>query len=300
MAGYKQMAAAGFFLLMGISAAGAAAIRQNPSKQYIRSGVYGIVFQDEGKIADMVQKSLKQHDRRITLTFYTEGEYMGDISLLVEDLMMNALNIGDKPTDGDYIRYQYGGYTLSYSHIWLGTQYCYTIEIEPIYYTTPKQEIKTDLAVKEVLNKLDFGLLSSDYEKIRKIHDYLYCTVTYDIIHQNNENYHLDTTAYAALINRTARCQGYSVAAYRLLREAGIDCRIVKGTVEHDGTSQLHAWNLVKLNGAYYNMDITWDKLLETDDYFLKSDHSMPDHIRDSEYDAESFRNRYPVAENDY
>lgn len=300
MIGYKQIAAAGILLLMGISAAAAAAIRQDTSKNYIRSGVYDIVFKDEGKTADIVQKSLKQHDRRITLTFYTKGEYMGDISLLVEDLMMNALEIDDKPTDGDYIRYQYGGYTLSYSHIWLGTQYLYTIGIEPIYYTTPEQETRTDSAVKEILKKLDIDLFASDYEKIRKIHDYLYSTVTYDIIHQNNDNYHLDTTAYAALINRTARCQGYSVAAYRLLREAGIDCRIVKGTVDHDGTAQLHAWNLVKLNGAYYNLDVTWDKLLETDDYFLKSDHSMPDHIRDSEYDAESFRSRYPVAENDY
>ncbi|MEA4994056.1 MAG: hypothetical protein VB060_09545 [Oscillibacter sp.] len=37
-----------------------------------------------------------------------------------------------------------------------------------------------------------------------------------------NKGYHLDATAYAAFLNGTATCQGYSVAAYRLLREAGV------------------------------------------------------------------------------
>ncbi len=296
----KRMAAAGMLFFLAAVATVTVAIRHTPSPDYVRSEALDVAFKNEDEIVRKVQNSLKRRDRRIVLTFSTEGEYMEDVSLLVGDLMTNALAMEEAPTDGDYIRYQYGGYTLSYSHKWLGAQYRYTIQIEPIYYTTPEQEDKVDRAVEEILLELDFRRRTSDYEKIRAIHDYLYRTVTYDTIHQKNENYHLDTTAYAALINGTARCQGYSVAAYRLLRAAGIDCRIITGTVINNGAAELHAWNLVELDGVYYNLDITWDKLLGTQDYFLKSNQSIPDHIRDSEFETESFRAQYPAAETDY
>ncbi len=267
---------------------------------YVHSENLSVVFENEEKVLRRVQVSLKKHDRRITLTFSSKGEYMEDISVLVSDLMKNALTMGDGPTDGDYIRYQYGGYTLFYSHEQVGAQYRYTIQIEPIYYTTPEQEQRVDEAVKSILAGLDFKRSTSDYEKIRAVHDYLVRTVTYDTIHKKNEGYHLDTTAYAAFLNGTATCQGYSVAVYRLLREAGVHCRIVTGTVADGKTTERHAWNLVELDGVYFNLDATWDALLETEDYFLKSDDAIPDHVRDSEFKQETFQARYPMAEADY
>lgn len=268
--------------------------------EYVHSENLAVVFDNEGEVLRRVQSSLKKHDRRITLTFSGKGEYMEDISVLASDLMKNALAMGDGSTDGDYMRYQYGGYTLSYRHEWVGTQYRYTIQIEPIYYTTPEQEQQVDKAVKRILAELDFKRSTTDYEKIRAVHDYLVRTVTYDTIHKKNESYHLDTTAYAALLNGTATCQGYSVAVYRLLREAGVHCRIVTGTVVDGEAAERHAWNLVELDGVYYNLDATWDALLETEDYFLKGDDAIPNHVRDSEFKQESFQARYPMSETDY
>lgn len=296
----RRIAIAGVLLSLAVGAAMTAFARHASPLAYVHSENLSVVFENEEKVLRRVQVSLKKHDRRITLTFSSKGEYMEDISVLVSDLMKNALTMGDGPTDGDYIRYQYGGYTLFYSHEQVGAQYRYTIQIEPIYYTTPEQEQRVDEAVKSILAGLDFKRSTSDYEKIRAVHDYLVRTVTYDTIHKKNEGYHLDTTAYAAFLNGTATCQGYSVAAYRLLREAGVHCRIVTGTVADGKTTERHAWNLVELDGVYFNLDATWDALLETEDYFLKSDDAIPDHVRDSEFKKETFQARYPMAEADY
>lgn len=296
----KRIVIAAIFCSLAVGAAMAAFTRQASPLSYVHSENLSVVFENEEKILRRVQASLKKHDRRITLTFSSRGEYMEDISVLVSDLMKNALAMGDGPTDGDYIRYQYGGYTLFYSHEQAGAQYRYTIRIEPIYYTTLEQEQQVDRAVKSILAELDFKRSTSDYEKIRAVYDYLVRTVTYDTIHKKNENYHLDTTAYAAFLNGTATCQGYSVAAYRLLREAGVHCRIVTGTVADGETAERHAWNLVELDGVYYNLDATWGALLKTEAYFLKSDDAIPDHVRDSEFKKETFQARYPMAETDY
>lgn len=50
---------------------------------------------------------------------------------------------------------------------------------------------------------------------------------------------------------------------------------------------EAHAWNLIKLNGEYYNMDVTWDALIGNPattyyyDYFNITDGEISrDHIR--------------------
>ena len=60
------------------------------------------------------------------------------------------------------------------------------------------------------------------------------------------------------------------------MNELGIPCDIVFGTCTNGGG---HAWNLVQLDGNWYQMDVTWDDqsygrddfLLVTDDEMLKS-----------------------------
>ena len=77
----------------------------------------------------------------------------------------------------------------------------------------------------------------------------------YDYTNLNDDNYKLKYTAYAAMCNGTAVCQGYSNLLYRMLLEAGVDCRIISGI----GVSGGHAWNIVRLGDLYYNVDATWD-----------------------------------------
>ena len=144
----------------------------------------------------------------------------------------------------------------------------------------------------------------SDYEKVKAIHDYICDTVNYDYTNLEDKNYTLKYTAYAALCNNTAVCQGYAVAFYRMCKEIGLPVRIITGT----GNDAAHAWNIVKIGsntraaGDYYNIDCTWDgQDKETYHiYFLKNEEDFVDHVRDAEYNTAAFHAQYPMSRLSY
>ena len=83
---------------------------------------------------------------------------------------------------------------------------------------------------------------------MKAIHDYVVKHVSYDTSYKAY-------TAYEALVNRSAVCQGYALLTYQLLKEAGIENHFVTGT----GDGQPHAWNLVKIENKWYHLDTTFD-----------------------------------------
>ena len=94
----------------------------------------------------------------------------------------------------------------------------------------------------------------SDLQKAILLHDYLTINCEYD-----NDNYLNGTipqnsySAYGALVDHVAVCQGYALAYKYLLGQAGIDCYMVSSDKMN------HAWNLIVLDGKYYQVDVTWD-----------------------------------------
>ena len=60
-------------------------------------------------------------------------------------------------------------------------------------------------------------------------------------------------SAYYALIRRKAGSEGLAFGYVELCRQLDVDCRIVYG--QHDW--QEHCWNIVRLDGSYYHVDIT-------------------------------------------
>jgi transglutaminase/protease-like cytokinesis protein 3 len=201
---------------------------------------------------------------------------------MIGEMMDLALYNTQLPTDGDYIRYQYSGYQLSYGYTEECGQRAYTVTIRPNYYTTLEEEKRVDECVTAILEELDLSRKSSDDEKIRAIYDYVCSHVSYDYVHAHNSNYHGDSTAYAALIKGSASCQGYAVAMYRLLKEVGIENTVVTGTaINEQGEEEFHAWNKVKLNDEYYNLDATWDAGKEEYSYFMLTDEKFMRHMAD-------------------
>ncbi|MBR0484746.1 MAG: hypothetical protein IJJ69_08235 [Oscillospiraceae bacterium] len=272
-----------------------------PNKHYEVRQDLSVYFANADDVIASVRNSLRNHASKIIINYTSHGDNMQDIGILVRELMQYALDETDSPSDGDYLFYQYGGYEMHYSYEKQDADYLYQIEITPDYYTTLKQEQAVSDRVQEVLKELDFKRNASDYEKIRKIYDYVYRTVEYDLIHKKNEHYHLKSTAYGALIYHRAVCQGYAVLMYRLLRESGIDARVITGTAElPDGNTEFHAWNIVRIGTLYYNLDVTWDKQMQTENYFLKSDADFPSHIRDESFASENFYQRYPMADKNF
>jgi len=68
------------------------------------------------------------------------------------------------------------------------------------------------------------------------------------------------STAYGALVERSASCEGYARAMQLLLDLKGIDCYIVTGDATNAaGDSVGHAWNKVRVEGGWYHLDATWN-----------------------------------------
>ncbi len=197
------------------------------------------------------------------------------------------------PTEGDYLAWQFAGYTRTISSFSDLPDYM-LFEYDIQYYTTAAQEAAVTAAVNELIDTLGVGGMN-DYDIIETIYDYVCDNVEYDYRNLYNNSYTLKYTAYAALMNGTSVCQGYSVLLYRLLLEAGIDCRFVYGRATGN---ELHSWNIVGLGDVYYHLDATWDAEGSGHDYFLCA--SLEGHTLSSELQTASFREEYPMSTEDY
>ena len=142
----------------------------------------------------------------------------------------------------------------------------------------------------------------SDYECVKAIHDYLVKNVNYDSKSIadgtiNNDEGHPSHTAEGALCNNLAVCDGYAKAFELLCAESGIYAYMMYGEgINPDGQKESHAWNVVKVNGEWYQVDCTWDDPVINDSvvtdgsnltytYFLLTDTEMyKDHVLDASY----------------
>ena len=112
------------------------------------------------------------------------------------------------------------------------------------------EDTQMELAIQRALAQIPAG--ASDFDKARILHDYLVLTCAYD-----EENYNAGTipaasySAYGALVNHVAVCNGYTLAYQKLCQAAGLECQVVRGVN--------HAWNVVKIDGQWYHVDTTWD-----------------------------------------
>ena len=191
--------------------------------------------------------------------------------LVTEDILPAAFrhDPGD-PTGGDYMRTQYQDvtYTAAYDG------YTYGISITFTYLTTAAQDAELTQAAAALL---DFLRLEgkTDYARLQAIYGWICGHVTYDYEHLKDDTYPLKYSAYAALVDKTAVCQGYAALLYRLALAAGVDIRIVTGT----GNGAPHGWNLVKLGSLWYYADATWDAGYQSWSYFLRP--SLPYHVLD-------------------
>lgn len=153
-----------------------------------------------------------------------------------------------------------------------------------------------DLAILSVLDQIpaltDPSL--SDYDRELALHDWMLEWAEYDpgalssgpigdpIPHNDNP--------YGFLLGRKGICLGYTTTFQLLMDLCGIECLSVNGVV-HWGTDA-HAWNLVRLSGEWYAVDVTWDDPVSsapvssftahryfnvTSDYLREHDHQWDD-----------------------
>ena len=245
--------------------------------------------------AKALREGMKNRQESIIVYAFDTEATQDSFNSLVWDIFYTALEHTGEPTEGDYLNWQWGGVNIEAMYSGTDGGYNFDITYTLSYYTTAVEEQAVDSRVEELLKELNVDK-KSDYEKIKAVYDYICANVTYDYDHLNDETYLYQFTAYAALIDGTAVCQGYAVLLYRLALELGVDARFISGI----GNGGPHGWNIIEMEDLYYNADSTWDAGMTSYSYFLKSPTTFPDHYRDDEYDTQEFHKEYPMGSTDY
>lgn len=109
----------------------------------------------------------------------------------------------------------------------------------------------------------------NELEKVKAIHDWLVYNVEYDIAGVRSGSIPATSfTAEGLFDTHIAVCDGYSKAFLALAERAGLEAIRVTGSgTNSSGISQSHAWNQVKIEGNWYNIDVTWDDPIVSADY---------------------------------
>ncbi len=249
------------------------------------------VLTTKKQVTDAIKKGLLNRKERIQLkmTYSVMKKFKS-----MNDFLETVEITDDKSTakDGDYLQFSIKQWYIKTSWIEGGDA---TVTLDVVYKCSYEEEKKVDKTVKSALKSLELDG-KSDYEKVKAIHDYIINKVSYDATLRR-------TSAYDALIGKSSVCEGYAMAAYRMFTEAGLDTRIITGA----GNGASHAWNIVKVEGKWYNIDLTWDDPITYDgeemltyDYFLKSNKEFSDHRRDAEYSTDQFQKEYSISKASY
>lgn len=118
----------------------------------------------------------------------------------------------------------------------------------------------------------------SDYNKCLAIYNYITANVRYDYDTLNSYREGVTTgrelgyTAYAALMQGRAVCAGYAQLFYVMCKVADLPVRIIDGEGYSGGEWDGHSWNVVEIEGLWYQVDCTWDegKTMNQWAFFLK------------------------------
>lgn len=149
-------------------------------------------------------------------------------------------------------------------------------------------ENRTNDTTIAVLNKVKSILASltnkSDFQREVAIHDFFCVNDVYDTSLADSS-----FECVGPLLFNKGVCEGISKAVKLLCDYSGLQCIVLRGTTIRNDlfiNSNQHTWNIIRINGAFYNLDVTFDLSLSSPftrryDYFNLSNNEI---LRDHQY----------------
>lgn len=243
--------------------------RYEESKYYLSDEQAVLSDENYEEFEQAVYESLKNHEPKIDIKKY--GYTFSDENILINDYLKIITS---------HPELYYVETTCGYS----GIDNTFT-NITPAYLSDfngnnnqfdPKYDTIFENKVNEIYNSVIQTEMEDD-EKALALFDYFVNNVTYDHDTANSNNSKNQTatsfTAYGAIVNGSAVCQGYSLAYGLLMDKCGIEWKYVSSD------SMNHAWDMIKLDDKWYHVDVTWGDGFEQNqpnliahEYFLRSD----------------------------
>ena len=129
----------------------------------------------------------------------------------------------------------------------IGLEYCTAQDVAAM-------QVKLDQLVDQANT-----LCQTDMEKVFYVHEWLVQNIAYDREHLKDDVQD-DHNLRGTLLEGTAVCDGYAKTYALTLRRLGITGVLVTSKAIN------HAWNMVKLDGNWYQVDCTWDDPVDGSD----------------------------------
>lgn len=190
-------------------------------------------FEELNEEERVVYKELYQGvmDHESTITVHsTDGERTGEIfQSVIYDFPQIFWSDGSAET-----------LTYEESHVELKPTYAHNQE------ERENMQEEIDACVNQILSGITDG--SSEYDKIKYVYETLINTVDYVEGAPDNQN------IYSVFGRKQTVCAGYAKANQYLLDQLGVYCIYVVGTADDES----HAWNVVRCNGTFCCVDVTW------------------------------------------
>ena len=134
-------------------------------------------------------------------------------------------------------------------------------------------------AAKEIIASMPDDL-TTDAQKAYYLYSWICNNVGYDSYHAENNVGIVNAapqSAYGALVDKRAVCDGIAGGLQLLFNMAGIDC--AKIDADENGGDTGHVWNVAEIDGEVWDFDATWDicnyyesesdEITETEPYYF-------------------------------
>lgn len=139
-----------------------------------------------------------------------------------------------------------------------------------------QRQAALEQVVGEIVAQVDASW--TELQKALFLHDYLATHAQYDTTYTGYD-------AYTILVKGTGVCEAYTRAYQLLLNRVGIASGIVRSQ------NLDHVWNLVRIAGSWYHIDVTWDDPLQdrigqvSHKHFCTSDAKRVELVKDEKKD---------------
>ena len=109
--------------------------------------------------------------------------------------------------------------------------------------------------------------------RARAIHDFIADWIAYDVHSYRVPSERAPQDANSTYVRHMGVCEGFARLFLAIAKAAGMEAEYLLGDAKGDGgqvDGNGHAWNAVKVAGAWYLVDVTWDAGPVNDDVFEK------------------------------
>ena len=227
---------------------------------------------------EQIEEINSKHDIPIKLTLQTVNDVKNKIDsripIVLEVKNASELSVKDlkelfkSGLNIQYVRFNDPSQTLS-------------IEQEEPYEVATYIECRKE--IDKLLSGIDFGKLAKNTNRDKiifgKVITRLAKNITYDMSVLDVNMYYREITSRnleGGLLYGESVCDGYAEIVRNVFACCGIEAICVSGNYIYASKSNGHTWNQIKLDGVWYNLDLTWarDGLVEGEPtkWLLKSD----------------------------